>query len=224
MSTHRGVLYIKWGNRLDALLNRSIQSLRAIHPDLPVHVAALPDNTDIMAKSHAFDLSPFEETLYLDCDTVVLSNLTFGFELANKHGVACCISECPWARRYAALRDAGDAIEYNTGVLFFTRPAKPVFDLWKDASTKIDSSSRYYADNQVHVGHNDQAPFAFAIRELNFNPLVLPQNWNLRTAWQRIFFGPVKIWHSYDDVPASVIDFTKAQEQRDAIICSATLG
>jgi hypothetical protein len=63
------------------------------------------------------ELSPFEETLYLDADTVVLDRLDFGFEQAARFGVACCICECPWARRYRGLPN-DDGVEYSTGVLF----------------------------------------------------------------------------------------------------------
>jgi len=212
------------GDRLDRLLERSIASLRRFHSDLAVHVAELPQNSDIMAKSLVFDSSPFDETLYLDCDTVVLSPIGFGFEAAQKHALACCISECPWARRYAALKDAGDVIEYNTGVLFFTRAARTVFDLWKESARKIDSSARFYIGDRIDVGYNDQGPFAYAIRQLQFIPFVLPQNFNLRPMWQRGFWGPVKIWHSYDDVPASVVQFCDEQSRPDAVIRFATLG
>jgi len=46
--------------------------------------------------------------------------------MAIKHALACCICENPWARRYGGLQ--GDLVEYNTGVQFFTRAAKPYFD------------------------------------------------------------------------------------------------
>ncbi|MDP6885212.1 MAG: hypothetical protein QF830_13855, partial [Rhodospirillales bacterium] len=38
-------------------------------------------------------------------------------------GLALCICECPWARRYGGL--AGDVVEYNTGVMFFTKRPGP---------------------------------------------------------------------------------------------------
>src|SRR5690349_12152786 len=98
MSGSRGILYIKWGSRLDGQLARSVQSVRQFYPTLPIHVQELPESAGIMAKASMFDFSPFEQTLFLDCDTVVLSDVTFGFEMAQKHGIACCISECPWAR------------------------------------------------------------------------------------------------------------------------------
>jgi hypothetical protein len=224
MAQDRGVLYVKWGDRLDGLLNRSIESLRRFHPDLPIHIMEYPAGTDILAKSTVFDCSPFEHTLYLDCDTVVLAPIEFGLEMAQRHALACCISECPWARRYNAMRSAGDVVEYNTGVLFFSRAAKPIFDLWKDAAGRIDSNSYYYLGDQLQSGYNDQAPFAYAIRELNFVPFVLPPNYNLRPTWQRSFFGPIKIWHSYDPVPDSVVQFSLQQQRPDAVIAYAVLG
>jgi hypothetical protein len=44
-------------------------------------------------------MTPFEETLFLDADTVPLGRLDFGFEQAQRFGLACCICEVPWARR-----------------------------------------------------------------------------------------------------------------------------
>src|SRR5688572_1779441 len=214
----RGILYLKWGDRVDAVLRRSLESVARFHPELPVHVVEYPPETDILAKATVFDCSPFEETLFLDCDTVVLAKLDFGFEMARRHALACCISECPWARRYAELKNEGDIVEYNTGVLFFTRQAKPVFDLWKQSVQQIDSTARFYIGNEVHEGQNDQAGFAYAIHKLSFVPFVLPPNYNLRPIWQRGFYGPVKVWHSYDPVPESVAQFSVEQERADAII------
>jgi hypothetical protein len=224
MPAKRGVLYVKWGNRLDALLRRSIDSVARFHPELPIHVHEFPPDSDILAKCSIFERSPFEETLFLDCDTVVLARLEFGFEMSQRHGLACCISECPWARRYAALKDASDVVEYNTGVLFFSAKAKAVFDLWKQSAGEIDSTARFYVGDQIHEGHNDQAGFAYAIRQLDVVPFVLPPNYNLRPMWQRGFFGPVKVWHSYDAVPPSVCQFSIEQDRRDAIIRYAVLG
>jgi len=224
MAAKRGVLYVKWGNHLDALLRRSIDSVARFHPELPIHIHEFPPQTDILAKCSIYECSPFEETLFLDCDTVVLAPISFGFDMAARHGLACSISECPWARRYGALKDAGDVIEYNTGVLFFTAKAKHVFDLWKNSAGRIDSTADFYIGSELHHGHNDQAGFAYAIHQLNFVPFVLPANYNLRPMWQRGFFGPVKIWHSYDEVPESVSQFSLDQQRRETVIQFAVLG
>lgn len=214
----RGVLYIRWpGERDDhATLNRSLQSLEKQHPGMPSKVIELQSGT-LLDKARMFDLSPFEQTLYLDLDTVVMGDLSYGFEKASEHGLACSICECPWARRYPSA--AGDMIEYNTGVLFFTKKAEPVFDAWKRLAGTVDSSSRFQVGQAVGIMPlNDQAGFALAVEETRFNPWVLPLNWNFRHRWQRTAFGPVKIWHDYAPVPDWLWQWNQMQTPPDAVL------
>ena len=219
MSTQpkRGVVYVSWGNKVADELARSRRSLAEWHPELPVHEIRLPDHSSLLDKPAMFERSPFESTLFLDTDTVVLDRLDFGFEKAEKYGLACCICESPWARRFGDLH--GDIVEYNTGVLFFTRAAKPVFDCWDRVGRAVDSSILFHVGGQLRrMPHNDQAGFALAIEETGFNPFVLPLNWNLRPAWQRMFAGPVKVWHDRTEVPASVQMWNERQRHAAAII------
>lgn len=226
----KGVLYIVWGEQGRALMNRSLASLRRYHPDLPVHVATLPDGLDpmqgLLQKAQMLDLSPFATTLFLDADTVVLGNLDFGFTQADRFGLACSICECPWARRYGGLD--GDIVEYNTGVIFFTRKAAPVFEAWKTLAPTLDSSFLHVPPGQRIVGrmpYNDQAAFAKAVDQTGLLPAVLPLNWNYRPRWQHSFFGPLKIWHDYMDVPPVIRDTNAYYEKhgRDAVIQCVTL-
>jgi hypothetical protein len=228
----RGALYITWPGegRVPALLERSIASLKAVHPELPVHVAELPEGSGLLDKARMYDLSPFDQTLFLDADTVVLDRLDYGFDRASRHGIAVCICECPWARRYQGFE--ADAVEYNTGVLFFDKGwftglsdyynsgVDDVFRAWKK-HVGMDSSSRFVgADGVKTQAVNDQAGFARAIETSYwyFNPFVLPLNWNFRHRWQKTVFGPVKIWHDYDDVPEAVVRWNAAQTKPDAVI------
>lgn len=205
----RGVCYIVWGNELDEQLERSIASLRTHHPDLPVHVERLTNITraveGLLQKACMFRLTPFDSTLFLDADTVVLGTLDFGFEKAERHGLACCICESPWARRHTGLRDCGDLVEYNTGVLFFSAAARPVFDAWEQIAPVLDSSTLFVdVDGKVdRQAHDDQASFALAVEQTQFVPYVLPLNWNYRPQFYRSFFGPLKIWHHYSPAPAA---------------------
>ena len=199
----RGVIYIYWGDSIDNELSRSIESLRRFHPELPFERIKLPGDASLLDKSAMFELSPFESTLFLDTDTVVLDRLDYGFEKAEQHGLACCINECPWARRYADI--GGDQIEYNTGVLFFTGAAQPVFDHWKTIAHDIDSSIVFKRGGKTCVmPKNDQAGFSQAVENSGLNPFVLPMNWNYRPAWQTSFFGPIKVWHDRNQVPDGV--------------------
>lgn len=220
----RGVLYMVWGSGKDAVLDRSIASLRAHHPDLPVHVERLAGGATLLDKARMADLSPFRETLYLDLDTVVLGNLDFGFQKAGEFGLACCICECPWARRYGGI--SGDMVEYNTGVLFFTEKAKDLFKAWRGAVEDLDSSILFLMDDgkPARMPLNDQAGFAKAVEDSRYRPFILPINWNFRPRWHRSWFGPLKVWHDYADVPGPLIGHNEAQSSDGAVVSFSVLN
>src|SRR4051812_10630507 len=110
----RGVCYITWGDSVKEFRERSIASLRAFHPELPLHVVELEGVQEkyagLLQKAGMFRMSPFSTTLFLDADTIVLGNLDYGFEMAERHGLACSLCECPWARRHTGLRQQGDLV------------------------------------------------------------------------------------------------------------------
>lgn len=165
-----------------------------------------------------FEISPFRETLFLDADTVVFGRLDFGFIKAQEFGLACCICECPWAQRHTGVR--GEIVEYNTGVLFFSERAKPVFEAWSKLAPQIDSSITFHGPQGqiMRMPHADQGSFAAAVEEVRFSPFVLPLNWNFRPQWQLSFFGPVKIWHDYTEPPQFFAEMRKYYSQPEAII------
>src|SRR4051812_23519911 len=222
MASTRGVLYMVWGKKVEAVLARSIASVKAMHPELPIEVIRSVTDDPIFGlqqKSTMLDRSPFEETLFLDADTVVLDRLDYGFEKAARFGLACCICECPWAARYSALAAQRDLIEYNTGVLFFTKKAQPVFDRWAKLAGSMDSSVVFIQDGKpAKMAYNDQASFAVAVEETGFAPFVLPQNWNFRPEFMESFFGPIKIYHCYADVPAALGELATKYRNREMII------
>ncbi len=224
--TKRGVLYMVWGNGQKNYLDRSIASLKRIHPELPVHIETLPDGATLLDKATMADRSPFESTLFLDTDTVVLDRLDSGFAQGERVGLACALCECPWARRYGGLLNKGDILEYNTGVLFFTDKSSVVFEEWK-AQRGIDSSVKFVHpdDSQLSIMKlNDQGSFAAAIDKTGFVPFVLPLNYNFRPKWHLSFFGPIKIWHDYRDPPAGFAEHCQQQAQPDAMILTTRMG
>ena len=119
----RGILYVKWGPNT-AVLDRSIRSAQALHPELPIHIHQLPDNSSLLDKAALFDASPFEETLFLDVDTVVLNRLDFGFEMATRYGLACCICENPsGAAVWRHQKDGPRGIQHRRAVFHQGRQA-----------------------------------------------------------------------------------------------------
>jgi hypothetical protein len=216
----RGILYIVWGDKVEPLLQRSMASVRQIYPDMPIEVVrGEPDLVRGLAqKAKMATQSPFDSTLFLDADTVVLGNLDYAFDRGEEFGLACAICECPWLRRYGP--EAGDQIEYNTGVLFFTAKSRPVFDTWQELSATAPSRSRWMTtEGQLRgLEYDDQSSFARAVRQCGFNPHVLPINYNFRPGFYRTFFSPMKIWHDPSDVPRNLAEVSAATESGKRLV------
>ena len=219
----RGVLYLKWkGNReaVEAAFERSLESLKRWHPELPHTVIELPDGSNYLDKVAMMDMSPYETTLYLDCDTVLMGRVDYGFAAAEQFGLACCINENPWANRHGGIKV--ETVEYNAGVMFFTKQVKPLFDKWKELAAWVDSSVLFYRDGELcRMNVNDQASLAAACRVMAFNPHVLPLNFNYRPAWQPQFCGPIKIWHDWSNVADGLEAWNESQTKPDSVIQSA---
>ena len=218
----RGILSIYWGDESKLPIERLKQSVKKFHPELPHEIikveAPSGDASSLNKKATMLELSPFDETLFLDLDTVVMGRLDFGFEKANQFGMALAICEAPWGRRYPKIF-TGDEIEYNTGVIFFTKQAKPVFDEWLELAQTIDSSIIAVSDQGAYtMPANDQGSFALAVEKTGFNPFILPLNWNFRPMWHRSFFGPIKIWHDYSDPPPFFEELNIYYSNKDSII------
>jgi hypothetical protein len=221
--TSVGVVYVGWdlrGNdRMLQALDRSVKSLYRFHDGIPVKVVELPTGSTLLDKASMFDLSPFDLTLFLDMDTVVMDALDYGFAMAHRHHLACCVCEAPYARRFARAAQ-GDLVEYNTGVLFFDRSpeCRSLFKAWERLNREVDSSLDFVLDGQVkRMPLNDQAGFALAVDEVKMCPFVLPNNWNFRPLWYRTGFGPLKVWHDMGDVPSWLTEFNERQRAGETL-------
>src|SRR5258708_21898548 len=193
----RGALFIVWepatpradGFSIKPFLARAVGSFSAYHPELPTHVVNLPPGSTLHDKAGMFDHAPFETTVFLDADTVVLGRLDYGFEMAERFGLACCHCVSPWLRRYNGV--VGDDIEYNTGVLFFTKAAQAIFDHWHGVSPLLDSNARFIRDGQVRISpRDDQLSFSKAVQLNARAPFILPHNWNFQPPHHDSVFGP----------------------------------
>lgn len=202
----RGALFVVWGDRTTgSLLSRSFASVRAKniptclitdkdstvhHPFDMVKRIEFPPMKALCKKSIMYEHSPFDCSVFLDDDTMVLSDINFGFQQAEKHGIA--VSFAP------VFCDTGLFPIYNTGVIFFCRDSvvKDCFATWQ----------RLCAED--HIG-NDQPRFAQAILEESFNPYVLPHTWNFRGHFgQRIWAqGPIVIWHTKQPLPKDIFEW-----------------
>ena len=218
----RGIISIYWGDESKFPIERLRDSVNKFHPDLPHEIIKLDalsgEPSSLNKKATMMDLTPFDETLFLDLDTVVMGDLSFGFEKAKQFGLALSICESPWGRRYPKIF-FGDEVEYNTGVMFFTKKALNVFEEWKKLAMSIDSSILGVGEEGIYMmPANDQGSFALAIENTGFNPFILPLNWNFRPIWHRSFFGPIKVWHDYSDPPPFFDEINAYYQNKDSII------
>lgn len=149
--------------------------------------------------------SPFETTLFLDADTVVLGSLDLAFQQAERFGIAAAVNECPWAQRYAGIE--GELVEWNCGVLCYTREAAPLLQRWAELAEELDSSCVHLAASGLATMEaNDQCSFAAAVEDTGIVPFPLPVNFNFRHQWQRGHYGEVKVWHAYEAPFPSVLE------------------
>jgi hypothetical protein len=202
-----GVIYVARGADYLDLATRSAMSLRARAPGVGValftdQAAVAPGLFDAVLpipeggptpKLASLPESPFERTLYLDCDTLVLApfddlfDVLDRFELAVAHDV----------RRTSALIREGHAVDppyafpqMNCGVMLYRRsPAVAAF--------LADWQRRYRA---AGVGR-DQVSFRDLLWQSDIRFYVLPPEFNLRRvtmmdAWEPLDARPT-ILHSH---------------------------
>lgn len=192
---NRGIIYYMWGNnpKQEKLLKKSIKSAEKFGYNYRVIRDNTKDYEGFRKRIGLFDKSPFKTTLYLDADTQIMSNIDYGFEMAEKYGLACTIA--PAVSAYEALKYHKNSLlniipkdlpQYNCGVLFFSQKSQHCFNLWS-----------YFLKKYTESSENDQPYFSYAVY-CTMNPYILPKNWNYRPhlRYTGELFGEVKILHS----------------------------
>lgn len=205
----RGIVYIVWGNN-KKVIDQLYRSAESVH-QFGYKTFLITDNDNIdkskfsgvgvctfgfpglRCREILYNASPFQTTLYLDADTIIYDNIDFGFQMAEKYGVACCIA--PASSAFNAADNDGikdripkDLPQYNCGVIFFDKlKSRKVFETWSNYLRTYEESA-----------NNDQPYFSFACYQ-HLNPYILPKTWNYRHHLKfesKIFHGSLKIVHS----------------------------
>lgn len=197
----RGILYYVWGNYNKKQLQNSIDTVKKFGYDYRV-VVGKGEYKQYVNRVDLFDASPFDLTLHLDTDTFVKGNLDFGFDMAERWGLACCIAPASSAY-YAAKTQKTDFLfsekeipQYNCGVLFYNKNNKRVRYVFIQYANFLRHWEKW-------AWENDQPYFAKAVHELGFNPYVLPKTWNFRPHLRyesNVWHGDLKIVHSRKDI------------------------
>jgi hypothetical protein len=147
----------------------------------------------------------YDSFLFLDTDTRVLADLSYGFEMAEAWGLAAVMAPhysldhfWGFARIMAMIGiPCTGQLQYNTGVLFFSRRADVLKTMQKWENLTDQFSGRF---------HSDQPFFTLALELLKFNPFTLSPAYNYR-AFGEFASGLIRIWHSRVAVPGDVNAF-----------------
>ncbi|MCW8922224.1 MAG: hypothetical protein OQK69_01150 [Gammaproteobacteria bacterium] len=155
-------------------------------------------------KAELLDYIPkgYKSYLFLDSDTIVISDISAGFEKAELHGIA--MSPAPhysldwfWGfdevMKSEGVKTSGQ-LQYNTGVIFF---------LLNTETVEVFRKWFLLAEKYSHICENDQPYFSLAMEECDFNPYTLSIGYNYRGFGDAIS-GVVRIWHSHDKMPEDI--------------------
>lgn len=196
----RGIMYLVWGNYNTNELNKSIESIQKT--GLPHEVIVTNGKTFWENKSQIFRLSPFKNTLYLDTDTLVMSDdLNFGFDMAERFGLA--MTNDPVSRSNRWGKAWSDFVEWNTGVIFFHK--SDIINNLSDAWIENGDSGNPRADQQS---------FSSIIQNFKIQPFWLQNNWNFFASMSPSpITGEIKIWHSHDMNPHPNVEIWNSMNQ-----------
>lgn len=150
-SRSRGVVYVAWGKAHVDVARRSAASVKKHNPGLPcvIWCASDDDTTGFddafvipadmtRPKVGALKLSPYDETLYLDNDTMIRADLSSLFDLLQKFdlcGAHVMLWHRPRHKRMWHTKVPETFPEINCGVLLYRKNAKTeaFFDDWQAA-------------------------------------------------------------------------------------------
>src|SRR5262245_46392696 len=169
-----------------------------------------------LEKSRLIDLAPagYDSFLYLDCDTRIVGDVRFGFEMAERHGIAVTPAPNYNLEEYFGFKDVmaqvgikpADRMQYNAGVIFFhlTPIVRRVLERWRALCDAIGASTGF-----IH----DQPFLTLAFEQLDFRPYVLTPLYNYRSMGEYAV-GKVRLWHSHHALPADLNLYDEAWPPR----------
>lgn len=170
----------------------------------------------LLRKTEILNFLPegYDAYLYLDADTLVVGDITLGFEAAATHGIAIAAAPhysldafCDFGRIMAleGLALHGQ-LQFNTGVIFFNPlldHVQTVFSRWNKLAIKY----------KLSYLPNDQPFFTLACLLTEFNCFNLSPSYNYRGTGDCIS-GIIRIWHSHYDPPADLNQYPNIFRRR----------
>lgn len=216
-----GIIYVATGNRCRREAAFSLISLIKSNPSIPITV--FTDRTDefgafehprityelifdphfsYIDKLFGFLNSPYEKTLFIDADTIVVGDLSDLSQLLDYYDF--CAIQDPTNPHAHPPQDYTFTVpdsfaEFNTGVVLYRKNEKVIqlFEDWLDLYKRVPSF------------RTDQDPLREVIYSSTVRTHVLPKNYNFMPGLAAIFEGDIKIFHSPKAIenPDSFIKF-----------------
>ena len=188
----KGILYIAINKIWTKEANSSAKSVKKTCPNLPITLITNKkfksdhvDNFDIYPKISGtrfkfnyLDKTPYDYTLFLDSDTMMLTNIVPVFDVLDKFDIAMCICICRVIKRYknkiSDYRNVPDSFcPFNSGVIFYKKTEKVMefISLWKKL---------YYKFNKEYNVTQDQISLRVALWNSNLRIHTLPLEYNIK--------------------------------------------
>lgn len=187
-----GVVYIGTGDRIVKEVLQSASSLKKIHPDMRITVFSDCDiqRPDLFEAVHLIPNpqysyidkilplleTPYEYTLYLDSDTIVVNRVTALFELLDQFDLTIALEPKPKKLLYPSKVPEAFP-EYNTGV-FSYRKNEVNLDLFKHWHACYSEQKE-----NVPVTTHDQPAFREVLYHSPVRFSTLPSQYNLRALY-----------------------------------------
>lgn len=209
MKTQQGILYVVTGERYIREAMESARSARKCMPELPLaifcddeslvereyftHVATLENpEYSFFDRIRAMNDSPFEKTLFLDSDTVVIEPCLEIFDLLERFDIAAAHAPVRVIHQLDACPECFP--EFNCGVIAYRNSAevRQVLSRWE---------SLYRSQGELEKAPlHDQPAFRQVLYESSLRLTMLPPEYNLRTIFPYFAGGlaKVKILHGRD--------------------------
>jgi hypothetical protein len=221
MNTKRAIVFLAWGDSFIQEVYDCIGKSQLPEYDIllitdqetkvdsdRLHIIRVNFKTEwLLRKTEMIDFLPTEYSsfLFLDSDIRVIEDISLGFEMAEKYGIAISPAshyslDYFWGYDKVMVKERMPCLgqlQFNTGVIFFNLSdrVRAVFERWRDLGI------RYKDEYDV-----DQPHFSLAMEQLDFNPYCLSLSYNYRGFGDTIS-GIVRIWHSHDPMPEDINEF-----------------
>lgn len=213
------ILFLCWGEKYRLEVTRCLRESRLPNADIFVItddppqqwfgigatiISAEFEGSHNVRKAELISWVPegYDAYLFLDTDTIVLGDISLGFEAARRHGIAAAPAVHDALDNFFGFETILGAegvacrgqLLYNSGVIFFhlNEASRGVLHRWK-------ALARRYGQ----VYKRDQPFLTLAMDQLYFAPYALSRLYNYRAMGEYIT-GGVRIWHSRAPVPTGL--------------------